>query len=70
MTEHKEVVESIGKKMGFKPNILETLGELDPEFLGKFSQLPAGTAHSRCPADRRTRPSRARLWEHSLAGTR
>jgi len=36
LTEHKEVMESIGKKMGFKPNILETLGELDPEFLGKY----------------------------------
>ena len=36
MTENKDVVESIGKKMGFKPHILETLEELDPEFLGKY----------------------------------
>jgi len=36
LTEHKEVVENIGKKMGFKPHILETLEGLDPEFLGKY----------------------------------
>lgn len=36
MTEHKEVTDNIGRKMGFKPHILETLEELDPEFLGKY----------------------------------
>jgi alkylhydroperoxidase/carboxymuconolactone decarboxylase family protein YurZ len=29
-------MESIEKKMGFKPHILETLEELDPEFLAKY----------------------------------
>ena len=38
MTEHKKVVESIEKKMGFKPHILETLEGLDPEFLGKYTR--------------------------------
>lgn len=38
MTHHKEVVENIGKKVGFKPNILQTIEELDPEFLGKYGR--------------------------------
>ena len=33
MSEHKKTVENIEKKIGFKPEILETLGELDPGFL-------------------------------------
>ena len=36
MSEHKEILESMGEKMGFTPGILETLGELDPEFLHKY----------------------------------
>lgn len=38
LTEHKEVVKSIKNKIGFKPHILETLEELDPEFLGKYAR--------------------------------
>ena len=38
MTEHEEVVKSIKSKIGFKPHILETLEELDPEFLGKYKR--------------------------------
>lgn len=33
MSEHKKTVEDIEKKIGFRPEILETLGELDPGFL-------------------------------------
>ena len=36
MVENQKVVQSIEKKMGFKPHILETLEELDPEFLAKY----------------------------------
>jgi len=36
MSEHKEILESMGEKMGFTPGILETLEELDPEFLHKY----------------------------------
>jgi AhpD family alkylhydroperoxidase len=36
MTEHKEILESMGEKMGFTPQVLETLGDLDPEFLHKY----------------------------------
>jgi AhpD family alkylhydroperoxidase len=36
MTEHKEIIESMGEKMGFTPQILKTLGDLDPEFLHKY----------------------------------
>lgn len=36
MTEHKEILESIEEKMGFAPQVLETLGDLDPEFLHKY----------------------------------
>ncbi len=36
MADHKTVTESIEKKMGFKPQILETIEELDPEFLTKY----------------------------------
>ena len=38
MADHKTVAESIEKKMGFKPQILETLEELDPEFLTKYKR--------------------------------
>ena len=33
MGEGKKTVENIEKKIGFRPDILETLGELDPVFL-------------------------------------
>ena len=33
MSEHKKTVENIEKKIGFRPEILETLGELDASFL-------------------------------------
>ncbi|MBN1134520.1 MAG: carboxymuconolactone decarboxylase family protein [Methanosarcinaceae archaeon] len=33
MSEHKKTVDNIEKKIGFRPEILETLGELDPNFL-------------------------------------
>jgi len=36
VTEHEEIVGSIGEKLGFTPHVLETLGELDPEFLHKY----------------------------------
>ncbi|AKB33778.1 Protein-disulfide reductase [Methanosarcina siciliae C2J] len=36
MTEHEEILESMGEKMGFTPQVLETLGDLDPEFLHKY----------------------------------
>ncbi|HJH30152.1 MAG TPA: carboxymuconolactone decarboxylase family protein [Methanosarcinaceae archaeon] len=36
MSEHEEILESMNKKMGFTPPILDTLGELDPEFLLKY----------------------------------
>ena len=36
MTEHKEIIESMGEKMGFTPQILKTLGDIDPEFLHKY----------------------------------
>lgn len=36
MSEHEEIMESMNKKMGFTPPILETLGDLDPEFLLKY----------------------------------
>ncbi|MGP8319822.1 MAG: carboxymuconolactone decarboxylase family protein [Methanosarcinaceae archaeon] len=36
MSEHEEIIESMNKKMGFTPPILETLGDLDPEFLLKY----------------------------------
>ena len=38
MTEHEEIVKNIKNKIGFKPHILETLEELDPEFLGKYKR--------------------------------
>ena len=36
MSEHEEILESMNKKMGFTPPILDTLGDLDPEFLLKY----------------------------------
>lgn len=36
MAEQKEIVGSIGEKLGFTPHILETLGDLDPDFLHKY----------------------------------
>ncbi len=38
MTESKEVIESIGNKMGFVPNVLETLEEIDPIFVRKYNR--------------------------------
>ncbi len=36
MADHKTVADNIENKMGFKPHILETLEDLDPEFLTKY----------------------------------
>ena len=38
MSEHEEILESMNKKMGFTPSILDTLGELDPDFLLKYKR--------------------------------
>ena len=34
----KGVIESIGKKMGFRPHVLETIAEIDEEFVKKYHQ--------------------------------
>ncbi len=36
MSEHKKIIENIGKKIGFEPEVLHTVGELDPEFLHAY----------------------------------
>ncbi len=36
MTEHEEILKSIKNKIGFKPQILETLEGLDPQFIRKY----------------------------------
>jgi AhpD family alkylhydroperoxidase len=36
--EHKELLESMSEKLGFTPNILEILGELDGESLKKYNR--------------------------------
>ncbi len=36
MSEHKKIIENIGKKIGFEPEVLHTVGELDPEFLQAY----------------------------------
>ncbi|MBP2031114.1 AhpD family alkylhydroperoxidase [Methanohalophilus levihalophilus] len=38
MSEHEEVVKSIGDKMGFTPKILETLKDIDPHFVRKYNR--------------------------------
>lgn len=38
MAEHEELLESMGEKIGFVPHVLETLGDLDPEFLKKYKR--------------------------------
>ncbi|WP_440952596.1 carboxymuconolactone decarboxylase family protein [Methanococcoides sp. FTZ1] len=38
MSEGKELVESIGEKMGFTPKVLETLEAIDPHFVKKYSR--------------------------------
>ncbi|AAM06525.1 TPA: carboxymuconolactone decarboxylase family protein [Methanosarcina acetivorans] len=38
MGEHEELIEKMSEKLGFTPQILETLGELDPEFLHKYKR--------------------------------
>jgi AhpD family alkylhydroperoxidase len=38
MGEHEELIENMSEKLGFTPQILETLGELDPEFLHKYKR--------------------------------
>lgn len=38
MGEHEELIEKMSEKLGFTPQILETLGELDPEFLQKYKR--------------------------------
>ncbi|MDY0385753.1 MAG: carboxymuconolactone decarboxylase family protein [Methanolobus sp.] len=36
--EHKELLGSMSDKLGFTPQILETLGDIDPEFLKKYNR--------------------------------
>ncbi|HUV83945.1 MAG TPA: carboxymuconolactone decarboxylase family protein [archaeon] len=38
MSEHKEILKNIEKKIGFKPGILHMLGELDPDFLTSYNR--------------------------------
>jgi AhpD family alkylhydroperoxidase len=38
MGEHEELIEEMSEKLGFTPQILETLRELDPEFLHKYKR--------------------------------
>ncbi|WP_445476237.1 carboxymuconolactone decarboxylase family protein [Methanococcoides methylutens] len=38
MSESREVIESIGEKMGFTPQILETLDAIDPNFVRKYTR--------------------------------
>ncbi|MDK2892851.1 carboxymuconolactone decarboxylase family protein [Methanohalophilus sp.] len=38
MNEHEEVVKNIGDKMGFTPQILETLKDIDPYFVKKYNR--------------------------------
>ena len=33
---HREIIDDMSEKLGFTPQILETLGELEPEFLHKY----------------------------------
>ncbi|KXS44882.1 carboxymuconolactone decarboxylase family protein [Methanolobus zinderi] len=34
---HEEILDDMSDKLGFTPQILETLGELEPEFLKKYN---------------------------------
>lgn len=34
----KELIQSMSEKLGFTPQILETLGDLDPDFLLKYNR--------------------------------
>jgi AhpD family alkylhydroperoxidase len=36
MTEQKKIIEDIGEKLGFEPQVLHTIGELDPDFLQAY----------------------------------
>ncbi|MCK4928597.1 MAG: carboxymuconolactone decarboxylase family protein [Methanosarcinales archaeon] len=36
MSEHKKIIKDIEDKLGFEPQILHTLGELDPDFLKTY----------------------------------
>jgi AhpD family alkylhydroperoxidase len=36
--EHNELLGSMSDKLGFTPHILETLGDIDPEFLKKYNR--------------------------------
>jgi AhpD family alkylhydroperoxidase len=36
--EHKELLDSMSEKLGFTPRILETVGDLDPDFLKKYNR--------------------------------
>ncbi|KKG17575.1 carboxymuconolactone decarboxylase [Methanosarcina sp. 2.H.T.1A.6] len=38
MGEHEKLIEDMSEKLGFTPEILKTLGELDPEFLHKYKR--------------------------------
>jgi len=38
MGEHEELIEKMSEKLGFTPQILETLEDLDPEFLHKYKR--------------------------------
>lgn len=35
--EHEELLDSMSNKLGFTPQILKTLGEIDPHFLKKYN---------------------------------
>ena len=37
MSEHKELLDSMSEKLGFTPQILETIEDIDPKFLKKYN---------------------------------
>lgn len=36
MNEHERIIENIGDKLGFEPQILHTVAQLDPDFLQTY----------------------------------
>jgi len=42
MAEHKRIIENIGEKMGFTPEILEMIGELDPRMAEFYKRCDEG----------------------------
>ncbi len=38
----KEIVENISKKIGFTPDIMKTIGEIDPSFLRMYQKCDEG----------------------------